>query len=1838
MDERENVLGFRPQNETIYNKLLPYSDTLDEDSSAVLSEIKANIGRSVQLRDLKFGTEHWVHQLTRYIRLYGLKFSKEDHIAFIHLLYELTVTPDLELSLVQKFATQLSRLLKKKQLLSSKDLTLQWRPLYKLLHSVLYSPFELHGLELFPVNIKQVLKDLVIRCRVYFPIESTQEMLDEWRPLLCPFDISVIEGLQFMELFLPTHMDVDKMAIGFRLWFKELMDMWDSFQSNPSWEKSIVSLMARLASGNIGYIDWSPYITKVFTRLLRSFNLPVGTKMVQVNRASNHTDIEPFVVWIVSMIGGVNNVQDHIDKLFQTLQTFYHPSNLGKWNIKLSGLLMSFPIAFVRRINRERYRKPTWLRPVPDTHKLTENDITRFVESMKNTVFMCMFSKYGSQDSAVALRHLSTMRPELIVPPLLEKMKPALETLIEPHRLIACMNCVVSVARSMMNASKWYPEGRLHVLPLLILALPGIDPNDFKKCLVTFQMISTFVSHVPIVDCSEAPLLRSDLTDAEIELCSHTAQFEDFVLQFVDRVFALIENSTQEHVHGNQDRLNPEQAIIEKALASTFTSVLQQCSTPIYMSALKRLHEFITSSVYESKVGGRFAANLVRAAQQVNPQEALKMFLNQICDSILGHIHSHDDNLSAEQLDDEFLWNLLMFSQLLRCDGSKLVLYKEKITEVLSYILRLKCVQGYEIAGKALTYVLRSLTLIHPMSYSSVSGSLDRPLTEYLAIRDWAKLDCVDELVLDWHTPSQEEITFVQELVDRFLQSELVTIKQISQENVMQREELLRRLNIILECLGGAGEVFPMWDGPCLSIVKSQVPLKRFGCARSCGNHYEVKVGGENVRMAVLDAIRPLLNYMIASSEDDTKGLQKILRIYEKVLFFHGTTESDFDLRWKSFHTVKKALEDKMRGGKRHLRALLVDRALLQHQIRSLQKTNHAFTAKHHDLLQDLYTLSISRYSQIRKLAQNVLFQHFHYYPYSYRAVVDQIVAVIQNKNSPEHQFKGALYILWGTNKHNITTKRNWDVMGKLWPALAAAQFSEKPSILNLIDQIINKTVKNIESTAINIKVSDSCLLMASRLLDTKVPAPSQGPCTTAEMQLAVQYESSTNINNQRMYEGLVTNLVQLIKGGSLTWKFSQIALELAILLLRHDTAPPACLVDLVVQYCVHESLYMRKISLGGLLSIEKQLKRPHVKIKVDPYQQCKNTNVNDELDCKVLRPGDRPDNSWHTYNSSELPDTQEKWEGLLVVEKTHLGYYTWSKDFWTYAPHPEQPKLNRSQEEMSEVERIVYNAFMNPDYVSKLVEFLALEENKGKDRIRHKIIILFKGLFRNYGDCMLQNFKPHIERLISDTSHDKHDSSQRCSMEILAGILRGSKHWTYQQTRQLWEWAVPLLKIALGNLTVSTLHDWGEFFTVISESRDPRKIYWLFEMLIENPLSGEGGSFGDSGRLIMMQNAFLQQEWRISDLQHRLVKYLQPHLAHTYKNVRDSIGSLLSDVYILDYKMFSNSCTREPTLKAFIEYVAPQLNKFKDMVIEEAQLQNGGSVETSAPKLLESGVEQMGINKGEEESDERKQLARLCKTVMKCISNCVSRSFISAPADVFHLLPIMCTLESESKDEELKQHCSVALACISQALLQPEVIPVMFNSVKTVMRLQSWHARCTVLNYIQVMVFCNFFTMQEAKCQENIKETVMYLIRDDKLEVREMASITLGGLLQCGYIDMDKDMLGHFERLSSTKINKCVKTENIPVEKLIQRHAGVLGLSAYVQAYPYEVPEFMPQILMDLSAHVNDPQPIQMTVKKTLSNFRRTHHDNWHDHKLVFTDDQLVILTDLLVSPNYYA
>ena len=54
---------------------------------------------------------------------------------------------------------------------------------------------------------------------------------------------------------------------------------------------------------------------------------------------------------------------------------------------------------------------------------------------------------------------------------------------------------------------------------------------------------------------------------------------------------------------------------------------------------------------------------------------------------------------------------------------------------------------------------------------------------------------------------------------------------------------------------------------------------------------------------------------------------------------------------------VKKVMENRLIGNRRHIRALIVDRALLQHESRLLERSNTSFTTGHQQILEALLEL-----------------------------------------------------------------------------------------------------------------------------------------------------------------------------------------------------------------------------------------------------------------------------------------------------------------------------------------------------------------------------------------------------------------------------------------------------------------------------------------------------------------------------------------------------------------------------------------------------------------------------------------------------------------------------------------------------------------------------------------------------------------------------------------------------------------------------------------------------------------------------------------------------------------
>jgi len=116
---------------------------------------------------------------------------------------------------------------------------------------------------------------------------------------------------------------------------------------------------------------------------------------------------------------------------------------------------------------RERYTKPTWETPIPDNYKLTDSDIDAFVKSILPVAMTAMFNKFCINDACQALQHLATMRPNLVIPDMLERMHSTFDSLTEPHKLTASMICMVAVARPMVQGSRNINKGIKLVLTVV---------------------------------------------------------------------------------------------------------------------------------------------------------------------------------------------------------------------------------------------------------------------------------------------------------------------------------------------------------------------------------------------------------------------------------------------------------------------------------------------------------------------------------------------------------------------------------------------------------------------------------------------------------------------------------------------------------------------------------------------------------------------------------------------------------------------------------------------------------------------------------------------------------------------------------------------------------------------------------------------------------------------------------------------------------------------------------------------------------------------------------------------------------------------------------------------------------------------------------------------------------------------------------------------------------------------------------------------------------------------------------------------------------------------------
>ena len=313
MESKDKTTKFQRIN--VYNRFLPYASTCDRDADTfighLISRFKFCLGGSETDGNRKLDCleiSKWLMDFHKYVILFGLRVTKEDHIFLIEALFELIKIPNLDPITLEKICKVLVILLKKKYLLSREDLTLDWIPLYELYHYWEDSSFAVRGLVRGHDELKSQIKSLIKYSRSYFSNEATQQMLDRWRPMFCPLDRAFFTAFRYLSLFLPTTQNIPP-EHGYKLWFDEFLRIWKTFGNGPTWEVDMFNLWSRLALHNVGRIDWENYIEPLFVRLMAGFDLPVtyansNVKVMGISSCSSSTNIDAAARWIVSALSG----------------------------------------------------------------------------------------------------------------------------------------------------------------------------------------------------------------------------------------------------------------------------------------------------------------------------------------------------------------------------------------------------------------------------------------------------------------------------------------------------------------------------------------------------------------------------------------------------------------------------------------------------------------------------------------------------------------------------------------------------------------------------------------------------------------------------------------------------------------------------------------------------------------------------------------------------------------------------------------------------------------------------------------------------------------------------------------------------------------------------------------------------------------------------------------------------------------------------------------------------------------------------------------------------------------------------------------------------------------------------------------------------------------------------------------------------------------------------------------------------------------------------------------------------------------------------------------------
>lgn len=242
---------------------------------------------------------------------------------------------------------------RKPQLLTREDITIPWRPLYETLdRCVFHRKYTLSFKA--SAKIENVIKETIRLCNVFFEKGTQTEVIAEFKPMLCPTSPKMSFALEMFKHFIPfldpeAEQEVNKLL-------EELLEYCVVWNNHPSWEWTIMGVFATAAWNMPGSLDWTPHLPVIYTRLMKNLELPVhfkgDSKYGNTQNSVKSFDSCSAARLIIATLGNNPEAIKYLKNFLKSLETYYNPSNHGKWSIPLGALLNDLVNAFCLRVKK----------------------------------------------------------------------------------------------------------------------------------------------------------------------------------------------------------------------------------------------------------------------------------------------------------------------------------------------------------------------------------------------------------------------------------------------------------------------------------------------------------------------------------------------------------------------------------------------------------------------------------------------------------------------------------------------------------------------------------------------------------------------------------------------------------------------------------------------------------------------------------------------------------------------------------------------------------------------------------------------------------------------------------------------------------------------------------------------------------------------------------------------------------------------------------------------------------------------------------------------------------------------------------------------------------------------------------------------------------------------------------------------------------------------------------------------------------------------------------------------------------------------------------------------